>query len=231
MFQQLLTAINDYSADLYRNIKTARVSIDCFADLGDGAFDTQVAVQAEMAGHEDSHAATLTRPFDYGTVIAYSFDARHWQASRFSDGASYGVWYGAETLETTIHETAYHWRQFVRDAFGNANHEIVSDRRVVLARCQGLLIDLVGKEDEFPALIDPNDYGFTQQVGNYLVRNRQSGLLVKSARCEGINAAIFHKEILSNPRDFCYLTYFWNPATGNEIRVERELGTTLMSIK
>lgn len=230
MYQELLTDIDDYSSDLYRNIKTARISIDCYDDLGDGDFDTQVAVDSEMAGHTETHAATITRPFDYGQVIAYSFEAAHWQATRFGDGRSFGVWYGSEAMETTIYETVYHWRKFVRDSFGDVDEEIPADRRIVLARCQGLLVNLVGKEVDFPNLIDPDEsnYAFTQQVASYLVQNRQSGLLVKSARCEGVNAAIFNKDILSNPRDFCYLTYFWNPAEGDEVRVERELGTTLM---
>lgn len=228
MFKQLLTDLCDYSADLFRNIKTARVSIDCYDDLGDGEFDTAVAVDVELSGHKPSHAATITRPFDYGTVIAYSFNQSHWQASRFSDGTTFGVWYGSEEMETTIHETIHHWKRFVHDAYGGIDQEIVADRRVVLARCQGLLINLIGKEKEFPALVNRNDYSFTQRVGNYLVQNSQSGLLVKSARSEGINAAIFNPDILSNPRDFCYLTYFWNPASSDQIRVERERGTTLM---
>jgi len=230
MFQQLLTDITDYTGDLFRNIKTARVSIDCYDDLGDGEFDTQVAVDAEMVGHEPTHAAIITRPFDYGTVIAYSFDARHWQESRFSDGSSYGVWYGSKQMETTIYETVHHWKQFVLDTYGHIDQEIIADRRIVLVRCQGLLVNLIGKEKEFPALIDPNDYSFTQRVGNYLIQNRQSGLMVKSARCEGINAAVFNKDVLSNPRDFCYLTYYWNPADGHMIRVEREIGATLMAV-
>lgn len=230
MFKNLLTDISDYSADLFRNIKTARVSIDCYDDLGEGGYDTQVAVDSEMAGHEATHAAVITRPFDYGTVISYSFDASHWQESRFSDGKSFGTWYGSIEMETTIFETAFHWRRFVRDTYGGEDVDITSDRRIVLVRCQGLLVNLVGKEDEFPALVDQSDYGFTQQVAGYLVQNRQSGLLVKSARYDGINAAIFNQDALSNPRDFCYLTYFWNPANGDEISVERELGTTLMVV-
>ena len=230
MFPNLLTDITDYSSDLFRNIKTARVSIDCYDDLGDSEFDTGVAVHAEMVGHEHTHAALITRPFDYGTAIAYSFDSSSWQATRFSDGRQYGVWYGSEKMETTIVETVYHWKRFVRDAYDDLNEEIVADRRVVLVRCQGLLVDLVGKEVDFPALVDSDDYGFTQQVGSYLVSNNQAGLRVLSARCEGVNAAIFNQDVLSNPRDYCYLTYIWNPAEGDQIRVERELGSALATI-
>jgi RES domain len=230
MFPNLLTHIIDYSGDLFRNIKTARVSIDCYDDLGDGEFDTEVAVHAEMAGHTETHAAVIDRPFDYGRAIAFSFDAANWQPTRFSDGLRYGVWYGSEELETTVHESAYHWKRFVLDAFPAEDHEIVADRRVFLVRCQGFLVDLVGKENNFPALINPDDYSFTQKVGSHLVNNNQAGLRVLSARCQGVNAAIFSKEVLSNPRDHCYLSYYWNPVADDDLRVERERGTPLMML-
>lgn len=230
MFQNLFTKISDYSGDLFRNIKTARVAIDCYDDIGDESFDTEVAIHSEMEGHVGTHAAALTRPFDYGTTIAYSFDASHWQETRVGTGNSYGVWYGSEAMETTIFETVHHWRRMVLDTFEGVNEEIISERRIVLAHCQGLLVDLVGKEQDFPALINQDSYEFTHQVGNYLVQNRQAGLLVKSARCNGVNAAIFDVKILSNPRDFCYLTYYWNPAGKDKIRIEREIGVTLLEV-
>jgi len=228
-FSSLLTSINVYDGDLFRNIKTARESIDCYDDLGNDAFDTAVAVDAEMRGHVDSHAPIITRPFDYGTVISYSFDAAHWQDSRFSDGMRFGVWYGSEDLETTIFETVHRWRRFVLDSFSE-DKLIVGERRIYRVRCQGLLIDLVDKDAEFPALRDPNDYGFTQQIGAYLVNQGQNGLRVRSARCDGINAAIFRPSVLSNPRDFCYLSYLWNPSKGNTVRVERERGQLWLEI-
>ena len=48
------------------------------------------------------------------TAIARS---SHWQATRFSDGSLYGVWYGSLDIETTVYETAWHWYQFVLDSF------------------------------------------------------------------------------------------------------------------
>jgi hypothetical protein len=53
-------------------------------------------------------AALVTRTFDYGTVISYSFDSSHWQQSRFSDARRYGVWYVSIDLETAVYETARH---------------------------------------------------------------------------------------------------------------------------
>jgi len=230
MFPELLTAISDFNGDLYRNIKTSRVSIDCYDDLGDGGLDTQVAVTAEMVGHTSSHATTITRPFEYGVAIAYPFIRDNWQETRFSDGRLYGVWYGSTSLETTVFETVYHWRRFVEDSFSGEDIDISADRRVMLILCRGVLVNLIGKEITYPGLLDPNDYNFTQEVGRYLHGQGQNGLLVKSARCEGVNSAIFKESVLSNVRDFCYLTYFWNPARREALRVERELGTPWLDI-
>jgi hypothetical protein len=231
MFPELLTTITDFRGDLYRNIKTSRVSIDCYDDLGDGNLDSQIAVAAEMVGHIPSHAPLITRPFEYGVAIAYPFIPANWQATRFSDGQLYGVWYGAREMETTIFETVYHWRRFVEDSYADEDVEIAADRRVLMVLCSGVLIDLVGKEADYPGLIDQGDYAFTQGVGRYLQRQGQNGLFVKSARYDaGVSAAVFSEDVLSNARDYCYLTYFWNPARGGALRVERELGDVLMEI-
>ncbi|MDW7646497.1 MAG: RES family NAD+ phosphorylase [Desulfuromonadales bacterium] len=230
MFPELLTAISDFNGDLYRNIKTARVSIDCYDDLGDRELDTQIAVAAEMAGHPPSHVPMITRPFDYGVAIAYPFIHDNWQNTRFSDGRLYGVWYGSIKMETTIFETVYHWRHFIEDSFAGEDIEISADRRVMLILCRGILVNLVGKEGTYPGLLDPEDYTFTQGLGRYLHDQGQNGLLVKSARCDGINSAIFRENILSNVRDCCYLTYFWNPARSRALRVERERGIPWLDI-
>lgn len=229
MFPDLLTDIVDYNGDLYRNIRSPREPIDCYDDLGDGDVDTQIAVSAEMIGHDSSHAPVITRPFDYG-VIPFPFVREEWQKTRFSDGLHYGVFYGSEALETTVYETVHHWQRWVMDAYAERDEEIVSERRAVLVLCRGLLVNLIGKGTAYPALFDPTDYTFTNQVGRYLKDQNQNGLLVRSARCDGTNAAIFAEEILSNPRDLCSLTYRWNPARSAPVRIERDAGTTWLTI-
>ena len=39
----------------------------------------------------------------------YTTGGRIPQATRFSEGTTYGVWYGARELDTTVYETAWHW--------------------------------------------------------------------------------------------------------------------------
>jgi hypothetical protein len=213
VFRDLISQVVDYNGDLYRNIKGILESQALFDDLGND-LDQAVFIAAELLGKPTSHAPGITRPFDYGTAVAYPFLQENWQATRFSDGSRYGVWYGSEQLETTIHESVYHWLSFVQDAYPDEIDRAAGERRVFKVNCRGILISLLGKEVEWPALIDRGNYAFTQALGAYLVDQNQNGVLTPSARLEGaINAAIFRQEVLSNPRDVCYLTYRFIPAT------------------
>ena len=53
-------------------------------------------------------------------------------------------------------------------------------------------------------------YAFTQQIGRYVHEQGLNGLLAPSARRDGVNAAIFKPERLSNVRDRTFLTYRLN---------------------
>lgn len=221
----MLERIIDFAGDLVRNIKGIRVSQDLFDDIARDATDRAVAIAAEGATRIPSAEPLITRPFDYGTVITYPFVPHNWQATRYSDGLEYGVWYGALELETTVHETLYHWRRFVADAFPDLDRDLVSERRVFSVRCEAILVDL--RKAKEPRLVHPTDYGFTQQLGRHLWRRAQSGLLAPSARTRGTTAAILRAGALSDVRDVCFLTY---RLLGNKAIVERKPGKPWLRI-
>ena len=210
MQADLISANVDFHRDLVRNIPGARQSQNPFDDLSHDPADWDVAIAAEAAQRIPTAAALITRPFDFGTVISYTFDSAHWHATRFSDGLLYGVWYGSLAIETTVYETAWHWYRFVLDSFADEDREIVTERRVFDVRCDVLLIDLRGREAAYPDLTSRISYAFTHGVGRYVHEQDLNGLLVRSARCDGINAAIFKAVRLSNVRDRTYLTYRLN---------------------
>ena len=220
----------DYHADLVRNIQTIRVSQNLFDDLADDAGAQSVAIAAEALGRIPSEAPLLTRPFDYGTVVTFPFAEFNGHATRFSDGLRYGVWYGSLDLETTVCETVYHRHRFLQDAFAGEDRTIRSERRVFEVRCDAILLDLRGKEAAEPRLVDRSSYAFTQPLGAYLQAQGSSGLLVRSARSDGINAAIFRSETLSRVRDLCHLTYLMNP-TQDAATIERTPGETWLTIR
>lgn len=224
MFGALLTRIVDFDDDLYRNIYGIRVSQNLFDDIGDDEGDFAVAAAAERPRQRPGPSRLVLGPFDYGTVVTYPFAPDNWHGTRYSDGTRFGVWYGSLAWETTVYETVYHAHRFLADSFPGEERPIRSDRRVFTARCRGILVDLRGRERDFPGLVDRRDYGFTQRVGDYLERQRQNGLLAPSSRCEGVNGAVLRPELLSDVRDFCYLTYRISPASGMAW-VEREPGS------
>jgi hypothetical protein len=229
VFEGLVREVVDYRGDLVRNIKGIRVSQDLFDDLArpgkEQRADLDVAIAAESATRIPSPAPLITRPFDYGTVITYPFAPHNWHATRYSDGLEYGVWYGALEIETTVHETLYHWHRFIRDSFPDLDREVVGERRVFQVRCEAILIDLRAVAE--PRLVDRNDYSFTHQLGRHLWQRAQSGLLAPSARGPGNCAAIFRPDVLSEVRDVCFLTY---RLRNNTATVERTSGEPWLRI-
>jgi hypothetical protein len=209
---ELFAANADFHGDLVRNIPGLRESAHLFDDLSADPADWEAAIAAEGTGRVPTAAALITRPFDYGSVITYTFDAAHWQATRFSDGTTYGVWYGSLAIETTVYETAWHWYRFVLDSYADEDREIVTERRVFDVRCDALLVDLRGREAAFPALVSRASYAFTHEVGRYAHEQGLNGLLAHSARCDGDNAAILDAARLSEVRHRAYLTYRLNAA-------------------
>lgn len=210
MQADLLAANVDFHDDLVRNIPGIRQSQSLFDDLSPDPADWAIAIAAEGAERIPTAAALISRPFDYGTVISYSFDSARWQATRYSDGIAYGVWYGSLDVGTTVYETAWHWYRFVTDSYPAEDREIVTERRVFDVRCDALLIDLRGRETAHPDLVSRKSYAFTQRIGRYVHEQGLNGLLAPSARCEGVNAAIFKAERLSKVRDRTFLTYRLN---------------------
>ncbi len=228
MASGLLSVNADFHGDLVRNIPGIRRSQNLFDDLTSDPADWAVAVAAEQNERIPTTTAIATRPFDYGSVISYSFDASHWQSTRFSDGTRYGVWYGAIEAETTVFETAHHWRRFLLDSYADLDRLIVTDRRICDVRCDALLIDLRDKHIEYPDLVRRDSYVFTHQVGRTLHDQDLSGLLVKSARCDGINAAVFRADRLSNVREKMFATYKLNLVRDTFV-AERARGKTWLS--
>jgi len=230
MYEKVLREVADFHGDLVRNIKGIRRSQNLFDDLSADAADHAAAIAAESATRRATAAPMITRPFDYGTVITYPFLPQNWQATRFSDGLAYGVWYGSLELETTVYESAYHWHRFVTDSFAREDREIVGERRVLDVRCDAILLDLRGKERKAPRLLDRRDYGFAQGLGRYLKAQGQNGVLVRSARAPGDNAALLRPEVLSKVREKCFLTYRMNPRA-DEITVERVTGRQWLKVR
>jgi hypothetical protein len=216
--------------DLVRNIVSLRVSEHLFDDLSDAPADWDAAIALELATKPRlfvSPEPIIDRPFEealWNDAIGYPF--KNWMRSRYSDG-SFGVWYGADTIETTVHETAYHWRtQLLQDA-GFTQPGITIERKLCRVRCDAALVDLRPAVAHFPALVDATDYSLTQQVGAKLRREGHPGLVSRSARCAGDIFAVLNANVLSHPRQAMFLTY---RTTSAGVAVEREPGVAWLDV-
>lgn len=215
----------DVQQELARNIVSLRVSENLFDDLSLDPNEQASAVHLEMATKPptyESQVPVIDRPFEEAEwIAAVEFPFIEWSASRYSDGR-FGVWYGADKIETTVFETVHHWRRKFLDDAGFTQDGIVGERKVYWVRCHAALIDLRERIATYPALVDKNDYGFTQAIGNRLHREGHPGLVTRSARCDGDAYAAFTPHILSEPRIACYLTY---RTAGDRVEVEKEAGS------
>ena len=174
----------DFKGRPYRNITTLRESEDLFDDLTHGDENASaIAAEAEMRvkGHpvlRDSKI--IQRGFHYTrSIIDYPFKNEPYLFTRFGDG-TYGVWYGSLEMKTTVFETSFHMIK-AESAVEGLDEVVVRERAVYRVKCSAILIDLGGKQNNFPELI-ADDYGFTQQIGQRMNREGHPGLLAPSSR-------------------------------------------------
>jgi len=223
-----------YQDDFFRNIKTIRNTQNLYDDLSDEPVDWESAHQLERNSKPKQYLSEplINRPFEeanFFNAIAFPFSTENWRASRYSDG-SYGVWYGAIEFDTTIFETVHHWKKFLAASnFDNHPLPIIGERRVFKVKCDALLYDFSDKIKEQPLLSHPNYYSLTQGIGEYLQNQGHPGLLSPSARCQGKIAAIFKAKVLSDPRDYCYLRYRFEPKS-QITEIERSPGQVLFKV-
>ena len=231
-----LRLTGDSIGDWYRNIVSLRQSVSLMDSLADDEDEAHVLVEFEMEHKPYQRVPPIIeRDFEmaeiWGLVTeAINYPFEHPNRSRFSDG-SYGVWYGAETLETSIYETAHHYRENVLAAAHAQKESVVETKRMVmLVRCGSHLLDLRSHLATTPNLVHPTDYTCCQHTGRDVAHEGHPGLLNHSARREGGQVAtVFQAQALSDPRNHCYLTYKLDVA-GRQVTVEREPGQTYLTL-
>jgi hypothetical protein len=224
----LFTKVTEFRKNVFHNIVSLREQQDLFDDLTEGNAELSAfAIEAEARVKENIPLGLIERGYHYSQAIGYPFETQPFMASRYGDG-TFGVWYGSvDSVDTSIFETAYHMVQDELNIYG-LQEIVVRERAVYLVSCEGILLDLVGRERNYPQLVS-DDYSYTQSIGRRLAREGHPGLQAPSARCKGVNVAVFNPDILANPRNHMYLTYRLNPATKN-VQVERQPGELLMIV-
>jgi len=221
----------DVHQDVARNIVSLHESQDLFDDLTNEPAEWLLAQKVEdevKPPPYHSRTPIIERPFEdaeWFSVIIWPF--KHWQSSRFSDGA-FGVWYGSESVETTVHESAYHWYRGLLSDAGFERMAVIVERKVYWVACDAALLDLRKAADEHPDLLHPSDYAFCQSMGARIHREGHPGLLIQSVRrSDGENLAVFNSAVLSNPRHNSQLTY---RLEDEQIVVEKQPGMTWITL-
>lgn len=209
LFAQLKLA--DIHQDVIRNIVSLRQSHDLFDDLSDNASEWLLAQKVEDEVKPPPYRSStpiIDRPFEdaeWFNAIAWPF--KHWQSSRFSDG-SFGVWYGSDSVETTVYESAYHWYSGLLKDAGFDTQTVAIERKVYSVACQAALLDFRKESSKHEGLLHATDYTFCHSVGARIHREGHPGLVTQSVRrSAGENFAIFNSGVLSKPRHNCQLAY------------------------
>lgn len=225
-------ALADVHLDVLRNIVSLRTSQDLFDDLTDEPAGWMLAQQVEDATKPPpyrSHMPVIDRPFEDAVWFnAIHWPFANWRVSRFSDGG-FGVWYGCNSVEATVYETAYHWYHGLLADAGFESEQVIGERKVYSVACNAALLDFRLIVPDFPELAHKTDYSHAQSVGARIHREGHPGLLIPSVRYPpGESYVVFNPTVLSNPRMNCQLTYRLD---GERIVVEKAPGVTWTDIK
>ncbi len=208
-----------------------------FDDLSDNPEDWQIAQYHETATKPHGYQSTrpiIERPFEEAEWFnAIGFPFTNWMESRFCDG-SFGIWYGSDTVKTSAHETIHHWQKGILADAGfdelvkqGQRENIKGERKVYWVQCDAALADTRQLVANYPDLINPDNYVFTQGIGTRLHREGHPGLVARSSRRFGDNFSVLNKNVLSNPQFCCYLTY---SLSANGIDVERDTESVWLHI-
>jgi hypothetical protein len=143
------------------------------------------------------------------TVIMAPFTHVNPAGSRFAD-STYGVFYAAASLSTSIAETRFHREQFLR---ATRQEPIEVDMRSYLADVVARFHDIRGRRASLPAIYDPESYVSSQQLGRGLRRGGSNGIAYDSVRHPGGEClAIFRPRLIQNLRQGQHLRYVWDGA-------------------
>lgn len=155
-----------------------------------------------------------------GTVIMAPFTHLDPAGSRFADG-TFGAFYAAASLATSIAETRYHREAFLRATNQDA---IELDMRSYLADVAARFHDLRGQLKRMSEIYDPDSYISSQVLGRRLKLGGSNGIAYESVRHAGGEClAIFRPRLIQNLRQGVHLRYVWDGARISRVYELRQL--------
>jgi hypothetical protein len=147
------------------------------------------------------------------TPVMAAFTHLNPDGSRFSDG-SFGVYYAAHSLQTSVAEVSHHRAIFLRFT---AEPAIDLDMRLITANVEAELHDLGpvpeagAAPNRFAAVLDPDDYGASQRLGRALRDAASWGVRWPSVRdAEGECVGIFRPRALRHAKAAAHVALHWD---------------------
>lgn len=141
------------------------------------------------------------------SVIMAAFTHLNPEGSRFAD-TTFGAFYAAAGLDTSIAETRYH-----REVFLRATHEspLELDMRTYLCDVSGSFHDIRGKREQMSDIYDPNSYEASQKLARSLKSAGSNGVVYDSVRHPmGQCVAVYRPRLIQNCRQGPHLRYVWD---------------------
>jgi hypothetical protein len=128
------------------------------------------------------------------------------RGSRFSDG-SYGVYYAARELATSVAETTFHMARFYSLTSDPPHAE---DMRVLCGAIDASFHDLRHRP-AFAACLDPDDYGPARALGAELKAAGSNGVVYPSVRHDrGQCLGALRAKAVGRPHQERHLRYHWD---------------------
>ena len=141
------------------------------------------------------------------SIIMAAFTHLNPDGSRFADD-TFGAFYAAASLDTSVAETRYHREVFLR-ATRQSPTEL--DMRSYLCDVCASFHDIRGKRDKMPDIYDPDSYAASQELARALKRAGSNGVVYDSVRHAGGQClAVYRPRLIQNCRQGAHLRYVWD---------------------
>ena len=148
------------------------------------------------------------RVFGPGTsVVMAAFTHLNPDGSRFAD-STFGAFYAAASLDTSIAETRYHREVFLR---ATRERPLELDMRTYLCDVNATFHDIRGQRDLMSDIYDPDSYVASQKLARILKRAGSNGVVYDSVRHAGGQClAVYRPRLVQNCRQGSHLRYVWD---------------------
>ena len=141
------------------------------------------------------------------SVIMAPFTHLNPEGSRFADD-TFGAFYAAASLDTSIAETRYHREIFLR---ATRERPLELDMRTYLCDVAASFHDIRGKRDRMPDIYDPDSYVASQKLARSLKLAGSNGVVFDSVRHSGGQClAVYRPRLIQNCRQGTHLRYVWD---------------------